>query len=139
MMVMTMGNDAGSAVTASGEIHALHDLTGLSWSQMGRLFGVPQRVVRSWALGMSIPNRYEKRLEHIVTVISTATPIMIPVADGDENNSIVASNSTMSPSEVRRELLDDGNGGSIFHQLESEVRHDRINWEPLSPRELIES
>ena len=136
-----MGNDAdaGSAVNASGEIQALHDLTGLSWSQMGRLFGVPQRVVRSWALGMSIQNRYEKRLERVVTVISTATSVMVPVAGGDENNSIVASNSTMSPSEVRRVLLDDGNGGSIFHQLESEVKHAQVNWEPLSPRELIES
>jgi transcriptional regulator with XRE-family HTH domain len=51
---------------------ALRGLSGLTWDQLARLFGVSRRAIHLWASGGRMNSYHAERLNHIVTVIRTA-------------------------------------------------------------------
>lgn len=48
---------------------ALRDLSGLTWDQLARLFGVSRRAVHLWASGGRMNSYHAERLNQIVTIV----------------------------------------------------------------------
>lgn len=81
----------------SQKIAMLRDSTGLTASQIGRLFGVSRRSVNNWLAGRPMAPDHEESLALIVTAVRE-----LP---GD------------SPDEKRLALFDSSSGASLFHRL----------------------
>lgn len=79
-------------------LNELHSISGLSWSQISRIFGVAERTVRWWASGYAkTPTIHFKRLQAIV-------------------QQVVALDAA-SPAEARTAILSErGNDSSIFQE-----------------------
>ena len=84
----------------------LRDLSGLTASQVARLFGVSRRSVNHWLAGKPMAVQHEERLSMLLSTI-TSLP-------------------GTSPDERRAELLDSSGGPSVFHQLLAQVPNDSI-------------
>lgn len=94
----------------------LRDLSGLTASQVARLFGVSRRSVNHWLAGKAMAVQHEERLSVLLSTIMS-----LPGA---------------SPDERRAELLDSSGGPSVFHQLLAQVPSDSIlQVNPLDPSE----
>lgn len=48
---------------------SLHNLSGLTWDQLARLFGVSRRAAHLWASGGRMNSYHAERLNHILTVV----------------------------------------------------------------------
>ncbi len=62
--------DASAVKVSRGQATAdrvkrLHDVSGLTWSQISRLFGVSRRAVHNWATGGTIASVHVERLAEI--------------------------------------------------------------------------
>lgn len=53
-------------------ISELRRISGLTWSQLGKLFGVSQRSVHFWASGKPLNTNHEKRLLRILDIVRAA-------------------------------------------------------------------
>lgn len=91
----------GDFLQTEGRKHAtiveFRDLSGLTASQVGRLFGVSRRSVNNWISGKPMAPDHEERLSELLAIIRGI--------------------SAPSPAERRAALLDSSSGSSIFHQL----------------------
>lgn len=98
----------------------LQKQTGLTWSQIARLFGVSRRSVHLWASGKPMRSKHEERLCHLVAVIRPY------FADGSE--------------QTKAALLDTRDGTSLFHKLVNENSGFQRTIVPAySARELLEA
>jgi transcriptional regulator with XRE-family HTH domain len=94
----------------------LRGYTGLTASQIGRLFGVSRRSVNNWMAGGPMAPRHAERLSAIQQVVLSMTG---KTAD-----------------DRRAELLASSAGPSLFQQLVSEVSEDAMLREgPLSAKD----
>lgn len=97
-------------------ISELRDLSGLTASQVARLFGVSRRSVNNWIAGKQMAPQHEERLSQLLTVMRGL--------DGS------------NPEERRSALLDSSTGTSIFHQLAGQApRPTDLQANPLMPSE----
>ncbi|MFE5290424.1 helix-turn-helix domain-containing protein [Nocardia sp. NPDC056611] len=65
------------SLNAAGMVRWLHERSGLTWTQLGRAFGVSQRAVHGWAnYGRMSPSNADtlKRLTAIVRDMQPCTP-----------------------------------------------------------------
>jgi DNA-binding CsgD family transcriptional regulator len=99
-------------------VEQLRGLTGLSASQIGRLFGVSRRSVNNWLVGNPMAPHHQERLSELEeTLMSVAGT---------------------TPEQRRAALLDSSRGTSLFHQLVGQVREDAvIHAAPLAAREQL--
>lgn len=78
-------------------IAELRDLSGLTASQVARLFGVSRRSVNNWIAGKPMAPHHEERLSQLLAIVRGV--------EGSTSDS------------RRAALLDSSTGPSIFHQL----------------------
>ena len=91
-------------------------MSGLTASQVARLFGVSRRSVNNWIAGKPMAPHHEERLSQLVAIVR-----------GVEGT---------TPDERRAALLDSSAGRSIFHQiLEQSPTAESLQVNPLSPSE----
>lgn len=57
---------------ASTQISELRLLSGLSWDELGQLFGVPRRTVEMWASGQQLSASQDEHLAKVLEVIRYA-------------------------------------------------------------------
>lgn len=107
-----------STSTAS-KVKELYESSGLTWSQISRLFGVSRRSVYLWASGQPIAAKHEERLNNLLASMKKYKGL--------------------NPNETRSALLDSRHGLSDFQKLLSQIKTNKVNYEPLSPRDLIEA
>lgn len=101
----------------ANSVAVLRDLSGLTSSQIARLFGVSRRSVQNWIAGATMSPSNEERLSHLLAQIR-------PLGDG--------------PLERRRKLLASSKGPSLLHQLTGELKRGRvIRPEPTSAKSLL--
>lgn len=96
-------------------VSALRDLSGLTATQIGRLFGVSRRSINNWMAGSPMAAHHETRLSVLRSVF-----LAIPAS---------------SPDERRSALLDSSSGPTLFQQLVSEVSEGPVlQSNPLAAR-----
>ncbi len=63
----------GASVNAEGapaaSLAALRELSGLTWNQLARLFGVSRRAVHFWAEGRPLTPSHEEQLQRLLAVV----------------------------------------------------------------------
>ncbi|MEU8152554.1 helix-turn-helix transcriptional regulator [Micromonospora sp. NPDC048986] len=101
-------------------VKQLHEMSGLTWEQLSRLFGVSRRAVHNWANGGRMTARHSERLAGIYRRIAEL-PAGLPTE--------------------RRDLLlvPASNGRSLFEELRFEFSPDTppIGGSPLTSAELL--
>ena len=94
----------------------LRDLSGLTASQVARLFGVSRRSVNHWLAGKPMAPQHEERLSFLLATVQGLS--------GD------------TPDERRSVLLGSSNGMSLFHQLVQQApAAATLQVNPISPSE----
>lgn len=112
---------ASSAVpTQAEEIQWLHDASGLTWEQLGRVFGVSRRAVHLWANGGRMNGTNAELLGQLVGLVRA-----LPAGNADERRAALLAPSLEGPS-----LVDQFRAR---HQVGS---HD-ITGSPFRPEELL--
>lgn len=108
-------SEIDSSDTALG-VAELRETSGLTASQIARLFGVSRRSVNNWFVGRPMSSVHEERLSQLLATV----------------RSLSGRNSM----EKRAELLASAEGPSIFHQLLAEAPSETVlQVNPLRPRE----
>ncbi len=106
--------DAGT----SAAIVELRNLSGLTASQIARLFGVSRRSVNNWMSGKPMAAGHEERLSHLLAIIRS-----LP-GNGASSRKIA--------------LLDSSSGLSLFHRILREVATPAaLQVNPLRPSDQI--
>lgn len=96
-------------------VSELRDVSGLTATQLGRLFGVSRRSINNWMAGSPMSPHHKTRLSVLRTVF-----LAIPAS---------------SPEERRSALLDSSNGQTLFHQLVGENSEGPVlQTDPLAAR-----
>lgn len=114
--VLTGGVSLGLLNATPPAIGALRAMSGLTASQVARLFGVSRRAVNHWIAGKQMASVHEERLSTLLAFILRL--------EGS------------TPDERRAALLDSSNGVSLFHQLLGQVPAPAtLQVNPLSPTE----
>lgn len=62
-------DDTPSRETTRAAVHELRRLSGLTWDQLARLFGVDRRSLHHWGSGQPLSRKNEERLHRLLTVI----------------------------------------------------------------------
>lgn len=94
----------------------LRDLSGLTASQVARLFGVSRRSINHWLAGKPMAAQHEERFSLLLSTVRG-----LPGA---------------SPDERRAVLLDSSSGPSLFHQMLAQAPVDAVlQVNPLDPSE----
>lgn len=102
--------------SANLTVNDLRDFSGLTASQIGRLFGVSRRSVNNWMAGNPMAPRHQERLSTIQQTLLSLTG--------------------RSAEERRVELLVSSAGPSIFQQLVNQISGDAVLREnPLSAKD----
>jgi transcriptional regulator with XRE-family HTH domain len=68
--VRPIDRDSHPTPELSERVRRLHDMSGLTWDQLARAFGVSRRAVHSWAGGGRLNARNAERLEQVEQVVS---------------------------------------------------------------------
>jgi DNA-binding transcriptional regulator YiaG len=105
--------------TQAAEVRWLHEASGLTWEQLGRMFGVSRRAVHLWANGGRMNAANAELLGQLVAVVRE-----LP-GDADERRSVLLAPGT--------------DGTSIVDQLRARNRSDArdISGTPFRPEELL--
>ena len=92
-------------------VRLLHRTSGLTWDQLGKLFGVSRRAVHHWAAGGRMNAANADRLNRLIRIVGN-----LPAATPDPRRSAI-----LAPSGVA--------GSSLFDSLRSEEasRPDDVN------------
>lgn len=114
--IFLTGAFASPAQISDFSISDLRDISGLTASQVARLFGVSRRSVNHWLAGKPMAPQHEERLSLLLTAIQG-----LP---GD------------TPDDRRSVLLNSANGMSLFHQLVQQAPTPAtLQVNPLDPSE----
>lgn len=105
-------DDAQTSLSAASLVNQIHDLSGLTWDQIARVFGVSRRSVHQWAAGgrLSAANQ-----EHLALVHKAISDL-----------------SGVTPAERSQELLAQRRQGSIFDRLSKSKPTDEVIQAPVS-------
>lgn len=97
----------------------LHDLSGLTWDQLGKLLGVSRRAMHLWTAGGRMNSHHAERLGRVIAVVQSINAV--------------------TTSERREALLSAGPGGhTIYENLLSEMSQTLgVNGPALTPAELV--
>lgn len=121
-------NDQLPRETTRAAIHELRRLSGLTWDQLARLFGVDRRSLHHWGSGQPLSRKNEERLHRLLAVIRyidrgaadlNRQALMQPTDDGDLPFDLLV----QEEYQAVKDILDRGPG-----------RRD-IQRKPLSPEE----
>jgi hypothetical protein len=108
---------SGNADSADDMVR-LRDLTGLSSSQLGRLFGVYSRTVNGWMTGHQMHEEHHDRLVRLLNMASHLHG--------------------STPEERRAELLDSSRGMSLFHQLAAQIPSGQVvQYDAITARDQV--
>lgn len=112
---------APSKPSLQASLLTLRDLSGLTWEQLARLFGVSRRAVHLWASGGRMNNPHAELLNVILATVRS-----IPAETSGQ----------------RRELLlaPRANGSSLYESwLAARDRHRGVNAPAFRPEQLIDA
>ncbi|HVQ96432.1 MAG TPA: hypothetical protein VMU51_35770 [Mycobacteriales bacterium] len=115
-------SDAAIANTATeaDQVRWLHEASGLTWDQLGRVFGVSRRAVHLWANGGRMNSINAQTLADLVAVVRE-----LPAR---------------SPSDARAQLLAAGpDGRSKLDALRARSGGLDISGTPWSPQQLLDA
>jgi DNA-binding transcriptional regulator YiaG len=65
-------SSARTTTTTAASVSHLHDHSGLTWDQLGKLFGVSRRAVHMWASGKRMNARNTELLTELLRLINSA-------------------------------------------------------------------
>lgn len=101
-------------------VRDLRDLSGLTWEQLSRLFGVSRRAVHHWANGGKMTSRHVE----ILTLLMRRLNELPAASTADRRDTI---------------LRPQADGRSLFDELRAELAANRpaINSSPLEPDQLL--
>lgn len=114
--------EGGHSLSDRDEVAWIKDHSGLTWDQLGKVFGVSRRAVHMWANGGRLNESNARRLREFSAVIRGM------VADAT------------TPEDVRGRLLEVGpDGVSIIDRMRNE-RSSGATWgAPFGPEHLIDA
>lgn len=95
----------GSKTGAANTIAQLRKDSGLTATQIGRLFGVSRRSVQNWIAEAPMAPQHQERLSVVLSQI-------LPLGT--------------TPEDRRKRLLSSSNGTSLFHRLVNEIPKDVV-------------
>lgn len=104
----------------SSAVRDLRESSGLTWEQLGRLFGVSRRAVHHWSNGSRMTARHAEMVGELARLVAE-----LPVS---------------TPTERRDILLSPGNDGySLFDQFRARMARelDELAPMPFTARELL--
>lgn len=102
-------------------LRGLHDFSGLTWEELGRLFGVSRNAVFSWASGGMMNTL------HVQLLIELSEKIrLLPATTADERRSLL-----FALGNRRLSMFDE----ILFEQMEK--RGPAINGSPFTPDQLL--
>lgn len=113
----TTGTDRA---TQADEVRWLHEASGLTWEQLGRVFGVSRRAVHLWANGGRMNATNAELLGQLVAVVRE-----LPGGTADERRGAL--------------LAPGADGSSVVDQLRARNRSDArdVSGTPFRPDELL--
>lgn len=130
------------AQTTQQAIFKLRRISGLTWEQLGELFGVSRRSVHFWASGKPLNAGHQQRLMQILDVVRAADrgdaratrAALLDVKDGVTAFALLAAERY----EEARAILGGGAGrpGPALAQLSAAAKTAR---EPLPPEDLVDA
>lgn len=102
----------------------IKDNSGLTWDQLGKIFGVSRRAVHMWANGGRLNESNARRLREFSAVV----------------REILASTEATTPEDVRGRLLEVGSDGlSIIDRMRNERLNGATWGAPFGPEHLIDA
>lgn len=106
------------------EVAWIKDNSGLTWDQLGKVFGVSRRAVHMWANGGRLNESNARRLREFSAVV----------------RGIIASSDATTPEDVRGRLLEVGpDGMSTIGRMRNERSSDAAWGAPFGPEHLIDA
>lgn len=69
---LTREKPASARTTTAASVSHLHDHSGLTWDQLGKLFGVSRRAVHMWASGKRMNARNTELLGELLRLVNSA-------------------------------------------------------------------
>ncbi|GHB31348.1 hypothetical protein GCM10010346_63420 [Streptomyces chryseus] len=66
------GTTTGSDLSTAAAVSRLHDESGLTWDQLGRLLGVSRRAVHMWAAGKRMNSKNTELLGKLLRLVDSA-------------------------------------------------------------------
>ncbi len=108
------------ALTEAEEIQWLHESSGLTWEQLGRVFGVSRRAVHLWANGGRMNGTNAELLGQLVGLVRA-----LPAGNADERRAALLAPTQQGPS-----LVDE------FRARHQVAPHD-ITGSPFRPEDLL--
>jgi hypothetical protein len=128
------------SISTSQAVSELRRLSGLTWGQLGQLFGVARRSIHYWASGEPLNSRNERRLRQILDIVRAADrggsqlnrAALLTVHAGTSAFELLVEEQF----ERARALLGTGEGRRHFKlgELSPEAKAARA---PLPPEELV--
>lgn len=68
---------ASARTTTATSVSHLHDHSGLTWDQLGKLFGVSRRAVHMWASGKRMNARNTELLGELLRLVNSAPGVTV--------------------------------------------------------------
>lgn len=116
--VIVAAEPAHSVLDTESQVRLIHERSGLTWEQLGRLFGVSRRAVHNWAAGSRLSGRNAEVLARVVAML-------VPRAN-------------YSPEENRDWLLASRAGGiSLFDEIRTSSKRGTPVTDVLPIRERL--
>jgi DNA-binding transcriptional regulator YiaG len=98
MAAASDASDTSQPQTTAQALSALRRASGLTWEQLGRLFGVSRRAVHFWASGKPMAGTHEEHLRHALALVlcraggpEQVRGALLSVVDGQQILELLAS------------------------------------------------
>ncbi|SDH33557.1 hypothetical protein SAMN05421505_11471 [Sinosporangium album] len=108
---------AAVAIGTADLVQRLHEISGLTWEQLARLFWVSRRAIHHWAVGGTMNSANIRRLSHLLSIVGE-----LPGSTPADRRAAIF---------VPRE-----NGRSLYDELIQRSDTETIN-APLPPENLL--
>lgn len=90
---------ADQPIATAPVVRHLHEVSGLTWAELARLFGVSRRAVHGWATGARMNAAHAARLSRLVDFFAT-----VDTGDRDTTRALVIAPNASGESEYQRLL-----------------------------------
>ena len=114
-----------STLTSSSAIMEVRRLSGLTWEQLARLFGVARRSLHFWASGASLSSINEERLQRVLGLLR-----LIDRGDARSNRSALLQ--AQKDGVIPLDLLSQGKYSRVFEYLSEGLGRRKVGEVPSS-------
>lgn len=139
-------DDTPSRETTRTAIHELRRLSGLTWDQLARLFGVDRRSLHHWGSGKPLNSPNEERLHRLLAVIRhidrgaadlNRQALLQPTDDGDIPFDLLVQGEYQY--QAVKDILGQGSGRRIIQRKPLSPEAQAARYPVFTPEELVDA